>query len=97
MDRFASQADLATTLLSQMDLSAEEFVFSRDIFSQDEPRFVFWSFNNGFGVISEKGYLLYDCTAEKIMEKDCDSFTQEEFLRNGKALVQKIHQDICRR
>ena len=97
VDRFASQADLATTLLSQMDLSAEEFVFSRDIFSQEEPKFGFWSFNNGFGVISEKGYLLYDCTAEKIMEKDCDSFTQEEFLRNGKALVQKIHQDICRR
>ena len=48
-------------------------------------------------MISEKGYLLYDCTGEKIMEKDCDSFTQEEFLRNGKALVQKIHQDICRR
>ena len=97
VETYASQSDLAATLLSQMGIGLDGFTFSRDIFDPARPHFGFWTFNNGFGMISECGHVIYDCTGDRIVESAGDSACVDGFVRNGKALLQTIHKDIRER
>ena len=95
VENFASQADLAATLLRQMDIATDGFEFSKDIFNPALPHYGFWTFNNGFGVISQEGYLRYDCTNNTIIESEGDKV--EQFTLDGKAIIQTMHKDLLAR
>lgn len=95
VENFASQADLAATLLRQMDIATDGFEFSKDIFNPALPHYGFWTFNNGFGIISQEGYVRYDCTNNTIIESDGDKV--EQFTRDGKAIIQTMHKDLLAR
>ena len=68
VDTYSSQADLAATLLHQMNIPTKEFAFSKDILNTANPHYGFWSFNNGFGIISPEGYVRFDCTNNSAIE-----------------------------
>ena len=95
VENFASQADLAATLLRQMDIATDGFEFSKDIFNPALPHYGFWTFNNGFGVISQEGYVRYDCTNNTIIESEGDKV--EQFTLDGKAIIQTMHKDLLAR
>ena len=95
VENFASQADLAATLLKQMDIATDGFEFSKDIFNPALPHYGFWTFNNGFGVISQEGYVRYDCTNNTIIESEGDKV--EQFTLDGKAIIQTMHKDLLAR
>ena len=95
IDTYSSQADLAATLLRQMGIATDGFKFSKDIFNPAIPHYGFWTFNNGFGLISQEGYVRYDCTNNTIIESEGDRV--EEFTHNGKAIIQKMHKDLLAR
>ena len=95
VENFASQADLAATLLRQMGIATDGFEFSKDIFNPALPHYGFWTFNNGFGVISQEGYVRYDCTNNTIIESEGDKV--KEFTRDGKAIIQTMHKDLLAR
>ena len=67
---YSSQADLAVTLLRQMGVECSDFALSHDILDSRIPHFGFWSFNNGFGVISADGYVRYNATSNSIIESE---------------------------
>lgn len=94
---YASQSDLAATLLGQMGIRRDDFTFSRDIFDPALPHFGFWTFNNGFGMIDGSGHVIYDCTGDKIVERTGDDACVDRFVGDGKALLQTIHKDIRER
>lgn len=95
IDTYSSQADLAVTLLRQMGIAADEFEFSKDIFCPATPHYGFWTFNNGFGLISENDYVRYDCTNNTVIESNGNNV--ERFTLNGQAIVQQMHQDLLAR
>ena len=95
VENFSSQADLAATLLKQMDIATDGFEFSKDIFNPALPHYGFWTFNNGFGVISQEGYVRYDCTNNTIIESEGDKV--EQFTLDGKAIIQTMHKDLLAR
>lgn len=98
VDTYASQCDLAATLLSQMAIDHSHFRFSKDIFDPTTPHYAYWSYNNGFGIISDKGNVVYNCTGDKITSSSTANTAAEQSLTQaGKALTQSIHQDICTR
>jgi phosphoglycerol transferase MdoB-like AlkP superfamily enzyme len=97
IDTYASQADLAATLLSQLGIAHDDFAFSHDILNQNTPHFAFWSYNNAFGIIDAEGHTIFDCTRNATIEQSGESSTTERQVRNGKAIVQSIHQDIRKR
>ena len=97
IDTVASQADLAATLLAQMGVKHDDFAFSRNIFNPAIPHFAFWSYNNAFGVIDAEGHTIFDCTRNAVVESSADAATAERQVREGKAFVQSIHQDIRKR
>lgn len=92
---FSSQADLAATLLRQMNIATDDFEFSKDIFSPATPHYGFWTFNNGFGLISQEGYVRYDCTNNTVIESEGDKV--EQFILDGQAIIQKMHKDLLAR
>ena len=94
VDTYCSQADLAATLLAQLGIENREFIFSHDIFDEDQPHYAFWTWNNAFGVKDSQGTMVYDLTGEKIIHSEGVAPTYEMV---GKAIVQTIHQDIRKR
>lgn len=87
VEEYASQMDLAATLLAQMGIAHGDFPFSRDIFGSSAPRFGYYTFNNGFGVVDKDCATVYDCTSERVISPDSTA-TQ---LREGKAILQTTY------
>ena len=94
IDTYASQADLAATLLAQLGIDHSDFLFSRDIFNEEQSHSAFWTWNNAFGLIDADGHLIYNLTGNNIID---ESGTTTDFESRGKAIVQTIHQDIRKR
>lgn len=92
IDAYASQTDLAATLLGQMGIAHDDFTFSRDISRGDASHFGYWTFNNGFGVIDAEGVTLYDHTTLSILSDVGEG--GERRLEQGKALLQKTFMEI---
>ncbi|MBR2007920.1 MAG: LTA synthase family protein [Alistipes sp.] len=95
IDTYSSQADLAATLLHQMNIPTREFTFSKDILNTANPHYGFWSFNNGFGIISPEGYVRYDCTNNSAIESSGNN--TEQLTLDGETIVQMMHQDLLAR
>ena len=93
VEEYTSQTDFVATLLSQLGIDHSDFTFSRDISSPTTSRFGYWTFNNGFGLIDNRGTTLYDHTGGMILRND-DSDTLR--LRNGKAILQRTFIEIKR-
>lgn len=89
---FASQTDFAATLLGQMSLPHDDFIFSRDLACEVAARFGYWTFNDGFGVIDASGTTVYDCTSG--MTLDCRGSSDTLRLVRGKAMLQKTFERI---
>lgn len=96
VETFACQTDLAATLLGQLGLSADHFIFSKNIFSPSEPHFAFYTYNNGFGIIDTTGYSAFDNEAGRVLSTTASS---SEALRvdKGKALLQTLYDDLGNR
>ena len=97
IETYASQSDLAATLLAEMHIDTSVFTFSSTILDPAQPHFGFWTFNNGFGMISGCGHVIYDCTGEKVVERTGDDGCVGRMTDEGKALLQTIHKDIRER
>ena len=91
---YCSQADLAATLLAQLGIAHEDFIFSHDIFDPNQPHYAFWTWNNAFGLKDNEGKIIYNLTGEKTIQSEGDAPAYEQ---TGKAIVQTIHQDIRKR
>lgn len=92
IDAYASQTDLAATLLGQMGIAHDDFTFSRDVSRGDVSHFGYWTFNNGFGVIDKEGVTLYDHTTLTTLSDVGEG--GERRLEQGKALLQKTFIEI---
>lgn len=92
IDTYSCQTDIAATLLRQMEISHDAFSFSKDIMDPTHPKFAFYTFQNGFGLIDSTGVSVYDCEGEKPLIHQPDS--TDTRLRQGKALLQTLYLDM---
>lgn len=92
VDTVCSQLDLARTLLSQMDLPADDFIFSKDIFGQRTHKFAYYAFPDGFGMIDHRGVAIFDNASGAPQECDNDTL-----LLAGKAFLQCLYDDLAKR
>lgn len=88
-----SQTDIAATLLGQMGLPHDDFIFSRDIMSDTYTYpFAFNTFNDGFNFRDSTGCTVYDNVAKKVVEGG-DPHRE----KTGKAILQKVQYDFYNR
>lgn len=89
-----NQSDIAATVLSQLGLDHGEFSFSRNVLSSAySSPFAFYTFNNGFCVIDDDGYSLFDADADKCV--DGESLNTRTDI--GKAILQTLFDDLEKR
>lgn len=96
VESYASQSDLAATLLAQLGVRHDDYLFSRNIFDSSTPKFGYWCFNEGFGVADSEGETLYDCTVGRLLSEGPDSLHCKR-LNRGKTLLQTTYKDIRER
>lgn len=87
-----SQVDIAPTILSQLKINTDNFFFGNNIFNPSSTGFAFYSYDNGFGLITPDKTLVYDNDMDKVIYsvnwlKNC---TDSIDLNFGKAYQQKL-------
>lgn len=90
IDRIGSQTDLCATLLQQLHLPHEEFVFSKDLAAPAGQEYAFYTFSNGFGFVSPKQNAAYDCGAQKILFNNGEG----PGIQQGQAYLQTLFDDL---
>lgn len=92
VDTYASQIDIAATLLSQLGIDHSDFRYSKNILNSQSPHFGYFTFQNGFGMVTPDNEYVYDYEAKK------------EFVNNGikdknkakaEAMIQSLYNDIA--
>ena len=86
-----SQTDIAATLLSQLGIDCQKFIFSKDILSASPNNFAFFTFNEGFGFRSEKDDLIYNTVTNKYTRSVAGN---SEIQQQAKAYLQLLYTDF---
>lgn len=95
VDAYASQIDIAATLLSQLNLPHKEFMFSKNIVNPASPHFGYFTNGNLFGMVSADNQLVYDCDADKVVYDE--GTNKGENLKKGQAFLQTLYDDLSKR
>lgn len=89
IDNYASQSDLASTLLSQLNIDYSNFKYSRNIADTTITNFAYWTFPNGFAMANDSNYVVFDYDANMATTLEGDN--RQELLHQGKAILQKLY------
>jgi phosphoglycerol transferase MdoB-like AlkP superfamily enzyme len=94
INKFGSQVDIPLTLLHQMGLD-DVYPFGKDLLSEGSNSFAFYTFNEGFGFITDSSKYIYD---HKMGEPVIKQGTDPELAgRLGKAYLQVLYDDFLKR
>jgi phosphoglycerol transferase MdoB-like AlkP superfamily enzyme len=85
-DKTVDQADISASLLSQLGIEYDEFLFSEDVFSKYIPN-VFFAYNHGYGFIKGPRWVIFDTNKKDILYRGWDS---EKLDDQAKAYAQKL-------
>ncbi|MDR0938958.1 MAG: LTA synthase family protein [Mediterranea sp.] len=95
VDTYASQIDIAATLLYQLGLPHDEFVFSKNILNPASPHFAYFARPEYFGLISARNQWVYNLDARTTsLDEGSEPGANAE---RGKAFLQKLYDDLARR
>lgn len=90
-----SQQDIAATLLGQLHLKHDDFLFSKNMLSDTTPKFAFFTVPDAFGVVSEENSLIFDNKAKKAVY---NKGTKRGYnIKRGQAYLQKLYDDISKK
>lgn len=95
IDTFASQQDIAATLLGQVGVDSKKLRFSKDILDSRIPHFAFFMMNDGFGLIDEDNEVVYDNKMRKTLTDK--GRRKGKNVPLGQAYTQVIFDDIASR
>jgi phosphoglycerol transferase MdoB-like AlkP superfamily enzyme len=95
IDTLASQTDLASTLLHQLNLNAAAFTWSNDIMKKNRTPFAYFAFNNGMAWIKPKGFIVQENVGRNIIEQQGNLPRNE--MEKGRAYLQASFADYLKR
>ena len=96
ISHYGSQTDLARTLLSQLDIDAEEFQFSKNILDKEVEKFAFNIIApSGVSFIDSSGFQFYDVKINRFITFEGRQTTQDSL--KAKAYLQVLYNDSKKR
>ena len=95
IDIYGSQHDIAATLLAQLSLPHQDFVFSKDMLNPASPHFAFFAVPDAVGMVTPDNQLIFNCEANAVAVDE--GSTKGKNLLPGKAYLQKLYDDIAKR
>ena len=91
IDRIGSQNDIAATLLAQLGINHDKFMFSKDMLDAQAPAFAWFAVPDLLGIVTDEGGVIYDTK----LEKTVNSYGRPTRpLRMGKTWLQKLYDII---
>ncbi|MBM3404154.1 MAG: hypothetical protein FJY10_04610 [Bacteroidetes bacterium] len=91
IDLPCSQKDIPAFLLAQLDIPADKFQFSRNIFRSTGKNFGFFTFDDCFGMITDHDAFTYHLELHKVIHSTRGS-PDSLSVRTGKAFLQVLYQ-----
>jgi phosphoglycerol transferase MdoB-like AlkP superfamily enzyme len=94
IDKYGSQVDIPLTLLHQLDMD-DNYPFSKDLLSPESKSFAFYTFNEGFGFVTDSSKYMYD---HKLGEPVIEEGSDPDYAgRLGKAYLEVLFDDYLKR
>jgi phosphoglycerol transferase MdoB-like AlkP superfamily enzyme len=94
IDVIGSQTDIAETLLAQLHIKRDPFIWSRSLLRTNQQNgYAFFNWDNGFGLVGPSYELSYDEDTKRVIEfKSLDKrINLKKELNFSKAYMQKIY------
>lgn len=84
-----SQIDIVPTLLAQMKIDHSEYLFGKDILDPSAVPFAFYSFNDGFALLTNQDSVVIDAKANR-----CVIGEETETAARARAFMQRVMETI---
>ena len=104
IDVLGDQTDLAATLLGQMGIRHDDFNFSKDLLDPTSPRYAFYDYPDGFGILADvpdtAGIRTLIYTQDNKLPDTPLQWTRDSegrAQRWGKAYLQHLFDDLAKR
>jgi phosphoglycerol transferase MdoB-like AlkP superfamily enzyme len=92
INKIINQTDLSATLLQQLGITHDSFMYSRDVLNSDYTYpFAYYAYNNGMTFIDSTGVTTYDNNANKIIY---NTSVNKDRLDKAKAILQMSYDDL---
>lgn len=92
IDKTGSQTDIATTLLSQLNMPSDQYIWGYDLLNTSRE-FAFFDWDNGFGIITPEQSITFDNVGKNIIYKRKNDYAKNDSILNlGKAYMQSVFQ-----
>jgi phosphoglycerol transferase MdoB-like AlkP superfamily enzyme len=90
-----SQVDFAATVLAQLQLPYEDYRWSKNVFNLASKEFAFYSFDDGFGWVSQLPLITYDNKMHQPFYQGSPSAStlSVKELKNGQAYLQVLMEE----
>lgn len=92
--RISSNVDLTSTILKQLNLSSQEFFWSKNLFNPYTPQFASFELNDGFGWMKQEGRLEYNVVVPMVLYTNLNKPKFKEFKKEGEAYYQVLFQEF---
>ncbi len=93
VEKICSQIDLAPTLLAQLGLENGNYHFGKNVLDSAYTQpFAFYSFVDGFGLVTEGDTVVYDAKADQILHQ---THPDAGNLTRAKAYIQSVYAEIA--
>ncbi len=89
----ASQTDIPATVLSQLNLDASAFRWSRNLFNPNAPSYKYFGFDNGLIWIEPEGGFCYDNDLKKHRWTNPGTALDTNIEKRGKSFLQVVYQE----
>jgi phosphoglycerol transferase MdoB-like AlkP superfamily enzyme len=94
IEKLGSQVDIPVTVLNQLGIRSS-FPFAKDLLSKKSHSFAFYTFNEGFGFITDSSKVAYDHKLKDFVL--IEGKAPEEAEKYGKAYLQVLFNDYLKR
>jgi phosphoglycerol transferase MdoB-like AlkP superfamily enzyme len=90
--KIGSQTDIPLTLLNQLDLPSDDFIFSKDLLSEDSKSFAYYTYNDGFGFLYDSSVSVYSLITNEFLQNDFPDSSLD--VDPGLAFLQNLMNDF---
>lgn len=93
-----SQADVAATLLAQLNLNAKDFRWSKNLLNPYVKPFAFFSWDNGMGFIDNQQCITFNNIGKAVLynSKEGDPSATANKTNTAKAYLQLVYEDFLK-
>jgi len=92
IETYGSQIDIAATLLAQLNIEHLAFKYSKNMMDASSPHFGYFTFQNGFGMVTPENEYVFDCETGK---EYVNTGRKNENKTKAEAFIQTLYNDIA--